>query len=190
MISMMTRSRFAIRNAVGDDIPDLQAVERSAAQLFAGSPYPELVHFAPISSLAYAGFLAEGAPLFVAERKAEGPGDQGSGFTHPMAGFALCRALPSGLHLQELSVHGSFQRQGLGQMLLDHVINHARSQRYPLVSLTTYRDIPWNGPFYEQAGFEILPPDEGPLELKAILEAEIVNGASPQARCIMVHDLR
>lgn len=41
-------------------------------------------------------------------------------------------------------------------MLLEQVIEGAQQMRYPAVTLTTFRDVPWNAPFYTRLGFAML----------------------------------
>jgi GNAT superfamily N-acetyltransferase len=67
----------------------------------------------------------------------------------------LCRidALAGGAHLEQLSVHPDHARQGIGRALLRGAIDWARRAGYPELTLATYRDVPWNGPFYASEGF-------------------------------------
>jgi hypothetical protein len=37
-------------------------------------------------------------------------------------------------------------------MMLEHIETPGR-RRYPAVTLTTFRDVPWNAPFYTRLGF-------------------------------------
>nr|WP_321442723.1 GNAT family N-acetyltransferase [uncultured Cohaesibacter sp.] len=175
-----------VRAASYTDIADLQAIERSAAQLFARSPYPELAGFSPISSLVYGQAFSNRHPIWLAEVcLAETP-------AHPhgaKAGFAYCVPLGDGLHLQELSVHGDFQRRGIGGALLSAVIDKAKARSAAFLSLTTYADIPWNGPFYRRHGFEQLTADSMPQSLRDILDQEIRSGANEATRCVMRLDL-
>ena len=89
------------------------------------------------------------------------------------------------LHIAELSVHADHQRKGLATKLIEQMANHAQqlarsqgqeekpdqqqegavaasagvalSRTYPVgLSLTTYKDIPFNGPFYAKLGFEVV----------------------------------
>ena len=44
-------------------------------------------------------------------------------------------------------------RQGVGTRLLDRACEWARGQGYDAITLTTFADIAWNGPFYARRGF-------------------------------------
>jgi predicted N-acetyltransferase YhbS len=52
-----------------------------------------------------------------------------------------------------LSVAAEHQRRGIGGALLRRAVEHAWQAGYAAVILNTYRDIPWNGPFYARRGF-------------------------------------
>ncbi len=70
-------------------------------------------------------------------------------------------------------------------MLLERVIESARQMGYPAVTLTTFREVPWNAPFYTRLGFAML--DE--LTLPAGLAAKREQGdpARPAARVALRH---
>jgi hypothetical protein len=38
---------------------------------------------------------------------------------------------------------------------MDAVIGWAKSRRFHAITLTTFRDVPWNGPFYGSLGFVV-----------------------------------
>lgn len=54
---------------------------------------------------------------------------------------------------EQVSVHPTHARQGLGKMLLDTVAAWAEQRRPTAITLTTYSDVPWNRPYYERLGF-------------------------------------
>jgi GNAT superfamily N-acetyltransferase len=64
-------------------------------------------------------------------------------------------------HLEQLSVNPDHAGRGIGRALLRAGCAWAASQGYPELTLATYRDIPWNGPFYASEGFvEVGPVDD------------------------------
>ena len=173
-----------IRSAGRDDIADLQMIESSAAELFRDSPYPELADFPPMSSEAYEMAFATGDPVFVAEIM---PQDQtnAKGSAFHKAGFAFCVTKDDGMHLKELSVHRSFQQRGIGKALIGAILQEAKARGAAFVSLTTYADLPWNGPFYRKQGFVQLNHEDMPMFLRTILQKEILHGANVRTRCAM-----
>jgi len=74
-------------------------------------------------------------------------------------GFALVERLGTGLHLEELDVLPEHGRRGVGRALVQEVCRYAQAHRVVL-SLCTFKDVPWNAPFYARAGFRVLRSDE------------------------------
>jgi GNAT superfamily N-acetyltransferase len=56
-------------------------------------------------------------------------------------------------HLEQLSVHPDHAGHGIGRALLRAGCSWAAEQGYPEITLSTYRDVSWNGPFYASEGF-------------------------------------
>jgi len=71
----------------------------------------------------------------------------------PPIGFVTVEVVDRAAHVWQLAVLTSMQRRGVGRALLAAVCDWARDQGYKAVTLTTFRDVPWNGPFYEKLGF-------------------------------------
>ena len=74
---------------------------------------------------------------------------------------------------------------GIGRMLLERVIESARQMGYPAVTLTTFREVPWNAPFYTRLGFAMLDELTLPAGLAAKREQETRHGLPPESRCAM-----
>jgi ribosomal protein S18 acetylase RimI-like enzyme len=74
-----------------------------------------------------------------------------------LAGYAVAGPLAGHFHLRELSVDPAFGRRGIGTSLVETVIEASRERGFPGVTLTTFRDVPFNAPFYARLGFEELP---------------------------------
>jgi hypothetical protein len=64
-------------------------------------------------------------------------------------------------------------------------IEHARQQALRAVTLTTFRDLPWNAPFYQRLGFNVLAATEIDAHLVEALQAEIAIGFPSERRCAM-----
>ena len=87
------------------------------------------------------------------------------GFVHVLW-LADDHGLPAA-HLEQVSVrlpeHG---RRGIGTLLVEAACEEARWAGHASITLCTYRDVPWNGPFYRARGFvEVTGP---PAYLAAI----------------------
>jgi N-acetylglutamate synthase-like GNAT family acetyltransferase len=85
-------------------------------------------------------------------------------------GFALSRPLDGLLLLDNISTSSRCRGQGFGKRLLDAVLKQATTEHYPAVVLTTFREPPWNGPWFRKFGFEpMLDHLIGPA-LRALIE--------------------
>jgi len=92
----------------------------------------------------------------------------------PPIGFACVDLVDGAPHIWQLSVHPDHGRRGPGRALVEAVCDWARRERFEVITLTTYRDVPWNGPFYEWLDFStmgVLTPG-----LLAIREHERIIG--------------
>ncbi|MEV4396097.1 GNAT family N-acetyltransferase [Nonomuraea sp. NPDC049607] len=103
----------------------------------------------------------------------------------PPAGFALIGWVDGNLHLDQLAVHPDNMRQGIGGRLVEAVADHARAVGAPAVTLTTFRDVPWNAPWYERHGFAVLPESEWGPELRELVEHERELGIEVAPRVVM-----
>ncbi|MFL1430321.1 MULTISPECIES: GNAT family N-acetyltransferase [unclassified Nocardiopsis] len=87
-------------------------------------------------------------------------------------GLAATLPLDGGVHLEQVAVHPDHGRRGVGSALLEAVCAGAAAAGSPRVTLTTFRDLPWNGPWYAARGFAVLPPDAWGPGLRALWEQE------------------
>jgi GNAT superfamily N-acetyltransferase len=74
----------------------------------------------------------------------------------PPVGFASVGMVDGLPHLRQVAVEPDHGRRGLGRALVEAVCTWARSEQFHAITLTTYRDVPWNGPFYRSLGFVVL----------------------------------
>ena len=71
-------------------------------------------------------------------------------------GFAVAWVVDGEGHLDELAVVPAHGRRGVGRALVDEVVAWTVAQGLPSITLTTFRDVPWNGPYYEKLGFQVV----------------------------------
>ncbi len=169
-----------VRAARPDDLLLLPEIEVSAASLFrdegvaiiAGEADDAPLDFTPPE--VWAPIAAAGL-LWV---MADGDGPPGA--------FLAARIEENRLHILEFDVHRRHQGQGLGRRLLTFAIHEARRRGLAGLSLTTFRDAPWNAPFYASAGFQIIERESAPAALLAYLDGEAARGHDPARRCAMV----
>ncbi len=94
----------------------------------------------------------------------------------PPQGFAAVGELDGAAHLEQISVAPSSMRQGVGTALLEAVIATSTAAGRDRLVLTTFRDIPWNGPWYLRHGFNPVSMADCPAGLREVWRAEIRGG--------------
>jgi GNAT superfamily N-acetyltransferase len=101
-------------------------------------------------------------------------------------GFAHVEMLAEGwAHLQEIDVAPEHGRRGLGTALLRTVLNALARAGHQQLTLTTFRHVPWNMPFYARLGFaEIHARDLHPA-LETIVRDEAMRGLERSRRVVM-----
>jgi GNAT superfamily N-acetyltransferase len=102
----------------------------------------------------------------------------------------LCRIddIGGGAHIEQLSVHPDHGGHGIGRALLQAACEWARAGGYKEITLATYRDIAWNGPFYASEGFVERGPVDDFLNAHGLAPEEPVLGRFG-ARVLMVRSL-
>lgn len=154
-----------VRTARSADHPGLPAIERAADGLFE----PLGITFPPGPTVVEEAIL-DGSRILVA-------GD-------PPVAFAALSALDGLTHLEQIAVHPDHVRRGIGTRLLREAVDEAPSD----VSLITFRDVPWNGPWYARHGFVEMPEERWGPGLRELWQAEIAAGLHALApRLVMVH---
>ena len=159
-------SAVTIRQARAEDLQHLAAIETSGADTFAahglghlladGSPPAPDGHWEP---------ALEAGLIWVADEAGRGP-----------IGFLAGELADDGLYIAEVDVVMDRQRQGHGRRLLAAAIDWARARGLAGLTLTTFRNVPWNAPFYARLDFRELDPAKTPPHLAAALAKEAARG--------------
>jgi GNAT superfamily N-acetyltransferase len=103
-------------------------------------------------------------------------------------GFALVEMLADDLpHLEEIDVSPAHARRGLGTALVRAACDWAAVSGYATLTLTTFRAVPWNFPFYARLGFAEIPRELLRPELAAVVMEEAHRGLDPDARVVMAY---
>jgi len=144
-----TTPEYRVRPARGNEVGELQNIDIASASLFRGTG---LIDFGP---------LGEPNQPIPEERLRKGFGDGliwvAVDNLEELVGFALCSDRGEDLYLDQLSVLPRHGRQGLGTRLVRRCLQEAEARSYKRVSLSTFRKVPWNGPFYKKLGFREVP---------------------------------
>jgi GNAT superfamily N-acetyltransferase len=163
-----------IRLARAGDLGFLAGVERAAAQRFRGLGLWDDANLAVTQPLPLLEAAQRDARLWVAA----GPGAAPVGFAHAM----LVDAAP---YLEEIDVLPDRAGRGVGTLLLDAVWGWARRHAPATLTLSTFRDVPWNAPFYARRGFRPLREHELGPGLLALRRTEVSKGLRAETRVFM-----
>jgi GNAT superfamily N-acetyltransferase len=163
-----------IRRARMEDAALLPDVERSAGKAFLSLPELAWIASDDVQSAERHLELIAGGYAWIAVEK-EAP-----------IGFISAEKADDALHIWELAVHADFQGRGIGRTLLERVVETARADGFGAVTLTTFRGVAWNEPFYRKLGFRILSATGLSQRIKDILDAEATHGLPRDKRCAMI----
>jgi GNAT superfamily N-acetyltransferase len=137
-----------IRPARADELGVLRAIEREAGAVFRALGMDAVADDEPPSLESLTAFLNEGRAWVYVDSA-----DQA-------LAYLLVEVVDAAAHIEQVSVHPQGHRRGLGRALIDVVADWARERGLTRVTLTTYRDVPWNAPYYERLGFRVIPNDQ------------------------------
>jgi GNAT superfamily N-acetyltransferase len=140
----------SIRVGRPDEFAELRCIEFEADRLF------ETVGIGPFTNEEAEDHLDQAVLVLVV-------GD-------PPVGFVCVELVDGSPHIWQLAVRPDHGRQGLGRALVEAACDWARTEQFATITLTTYRDVPWNGPFYQSLGFVVM--ETMTPELRAIRQHE------------------
>jgi GNAT superfamily N-acetyltransferase len=162
-----------IRSARVSDLGYLAMLEVQAGQLFRAVDMSEVANHVPDQEALRRS--QEQGLIWVAEEQGE------------IAGYIVATVLDGHAHIEQVSVAPAHARQGIGRLLIFHVEEWGRCNQRPATTLTTFRDVPWNGPYYDTLGYRELSDSEIGSELAAAMEHELsLPGIDASRRCAMI----
>lgn len=153
-----------VRAAEPEELPLLAEIDERAESLFrvAGLELPAIAF--PIDE------LHDAKAVFVVGR--------------PPVGFVRVEEVDGLAHIEELAVLPGRMRRGLGTSLLEAACTWAKAHDYPAITLITYADVTWNGPFYAARRFVEVP--EPTPELVELRDWETTMGLDRLGRRIVM----
>ena len=160
----------AFRPARLEEIETIRALERASAQRFVGL-MDALAADDPSPASILAIRIADGGLIVAVE-------------DGTVVGFAMFRRVEARAYVEQLDVLSAFAGRGIGAALLDDVADRARVAGLDGLSLSTFREVPWNAPYYRRLGFvevAALTP-----AMAAIRAEHLARGLDEDARVFMV----
>jgi GNAT superfamily N-acetyltransferase len=166
-----------LRTATQRDLARLQVIQVASGTAFRDLGMDDIADNAPLSLDVLARYQqAERAWLATDERGA------------PVA-FIVVDLIDGNAHIEQVSVHPDHARQGIGRMLIEHVASWADERKLQALTLTTFRSVPFNAPYYRRLGFHELAPEQITPGLGEVLAAEVAFGLDPSSRVCMRRQL-
>lgn len=162
-----------VRAAAESDLPNLVALEVEAGQLFHTVGMSEIADHVPeISSLREA---LEDDRIWVAHEQSE------------VLAYVVAEVLDGNAHVAQVSVAQRYARRAIGRRLIELVESWGSGAGRPATTLTTFRDVPWNGPYYARLGYRELPAEHiGPELARTMAHESTLPGIDASRRCAMV----
>ena len=112
--------------------------------------------------------------LFVAEADGE------------VVGYAAMMRVDDAAHLCEIDVAPEHGGRGLGRRLVAAGEAWGRARGLAAMTLTTFIDVPWNGPWYARLGFAPFPEAEWGPEHRAIWRGQVESALDHTRRFMMI----
>jgi GNAT superfamily N-acetyltransferase len=162
-----------IRAASAADIPVLQEIEVRAGQPFAAVGMEAIAGDEPLSAEVLGEFVLDDR-AWVWETADRAP-----------AGYLIASIVDGNAHIDQVSVLPEYRGAGIGRRLIDRAVRWAADHRLPAITLTTFTEVPWNGPYYRRLGFRYLDPAAETPQLHALRAAEIAHGLDRWPRSCM-----
>ena len=162
-----------IRAARPDELSRLQDIEVAAGAMFrlvgmdaiAEDPPPELSDLAAHQ---------RAGRILVATDTADLP-----------VGYLILEELDGWVHIDQVTVHPDHARQGLGRSLIIEAAGRAAKRGLQGLTLTTFRDVEWNAPYYRRLGFTEVPENRWSEGIRRVVAAETAHGLNRWPRVVM-----
>jgi GNAT superfamily N-acetyltransferase len=165
---------LSIRPANDCDVALLPEIERSSGEIFRQWPGLEWIADDDVQSEEQHRVLIADGVAFVAELQDYG-----------IAAFLNGQVTPDALHIWQIAVHRDQQGRGIGRKLMEAAQQFAADHGINALTLTTFREVPWNELYYQRLGFITLDCEDLDPWLKAVLDAEERAGLPATQRCAM-----
>ncbi len=99
--------------------------------------------------------------------------------------YLLLDMVDGAAHIEQVSVHPSHARRGLGRELIDAAAEWAAEQGLDALTLTTFAEVPWNAPYYARLGFTVVTDEQAGPELLDVRRHERDRGLDAWPRVSM-----
>lgn len=168
-----------LRLASVEDVAKLPALEIKAGSLFRHHGMGAVADDPPPSVAELLIHQRDGRCLVAADRS-----DPGT-----VIGYLIMEEVDGGGHIHQVSADPDHRGRRIGRSLIERAERWAGDRGYRTMTLTTFVEVPWNGPYYLGLGYRFLDDPELVGRLAAIRKAEAEAGLDRWPRSAMVKDL-
>lgn len=169
---------YTVRLAAAHEVSLLPAIEMASAQRFHNSLHPNAAYGQPISVGLHASWLAHDGVWVAESPRGE------------IVGFADWIPLALDMYVVEVDVHPEHAGKRLGSQLLDALELFGGRLGFERMVLRTFRDVPWNEPYYLTLGFEPMEREREHMELANVRAQEASVGLDDTRRSTLYRSIR
>lgn len=169
--------QVTIRPATEDDLAAIVDVERAADARFAMVALEAVLNAPQTQAEDHAPAQAAGRLLVALD------------VTDVVVGFIRVDRVDGQPHVEQVSVTPRAAGHRVGARLMEAAERWAADRGYWSMTLCTYRDVAWNGPYYERLGWAPLKDEALGPDLRALRRREHDLGLDVQPRLAMVKSL-
>jgi predicted N-acetyltransferase YhbS len=175
----LMQDSFAItfRFAELDEIEAVRAIEYEAAQRFAAIGMTGIADAQPMKA-DFVRRKIEASEIIVAVHDAV-----------RCVAFVMFAPLPTRFYIEELDVLTAWAGRRIGAELIEQVDLLARKSGAQQLVLSTFRDVPWNAPYYRRLGFNVIGSEQLDPKLRAIRAAHVARGLDESKRVFMCREV-
>ena len=164
-----------IRLAREEDLPVLREIEQVAGEAFPG--------------VGMAAVADDELPTLESLRSYQRAGRAWVYADPGVVAYLTGELVDGSAHVEQVSVHPAAAGRGIGRALIEKLAEWGRERGAQAITLTTFVEVAWNGPYYERCGFRYLAEAELTPGLVAIRAAEAAHGLDRWPRAVMRRDL-
>lgn len=165
-----------LRLATAADTAALPALERRACRAFHEVQMPEVAEDRPPTPAELTAHANDGR-LLVAEVEGR------------IAGYLVALVFPETLHVEQVTVDPEFSGRGIGAALLNALPGLVPHPGAAALTLTTFREVPWNAPYYARLGFVEVPEVDWDTAISAVVAEERNKGLWHWPRVVMARSI-
>jgi GNAT superfamily N-acetyltransferase len=167
-----------IRSLQTDDIGRVREIEDAAGEAFRGLGMVSVADDPAPAADVLAGYVRTDRGWVWTPGPAETAG-----------AYLIADIVDSCAHIAQVSVHPDCAHRRIGGRLIEAAAAWALAHDLDALTLTTFRDVPWNAPYYWRLGFRPVPEHRLGPGLREICDDEARAGLDAWPRVVMRREL-